>query len=246
MKYDIDHCTRLLKERKLILICDLDETLISSIYLNDNYLDPNFDKSIVVTLSEEQKKNNHIYIKLRPHLSDFLEKISNIFELHLMSMGNEAHVKKCVEIIDPYRQYFGDRITSRENIVNSDDKAKTTEEMFQEYSNIIISLDDNIDVWNNSATLISIEPLNYFSSLEKMLKCLSLTNKKHMQIYIEDYLGNLEMCLKDNSLLFLQSVLKEFHEEFFKVLDKGNSDKTKMLLPDIGHIMDKKRNRSKI
>ena len=244
MKYDLNHCTNLLKERKLILICDLDDTLISSIYLDDNYSNSNFDESIVVASTETQINNKHIHIKLRPYLTDFLEKMSKIFELHLMSTGKEIHVKRCLDVIDPSRKYFGDRIISRENIVKSKNKAKTKEEMFDGCSNIIICLDDNLDVWNHSPTVINIKPLNYFYSL-KLIK-RRFANKERLKIYIKDYFGCLEMHSEDNNLLTLQSLLKEYHEDFFKVFDEGNSDKTRIMLPDIGQIMGYPRNAIKI
>ena len=240
MKYDLDHCKSLLKERKLILICDLDDTLISSMYLNNNYLNPNFDESIVVAFSEEKKKNKYIYIKLRPYLKDFLKEMSNIFELHLMSLGNAEHVKKCLKVIDPKGEYFADRVTSRDNMLILNDKAKTTKEMFLGCSNIIISLDDNIDVWNHSPTLLNIKPLNYFHSLSGILKRCPFTSKEHIQIYLKDHLRNIESKLKDNSLLVLQSVLKDYQHKFFKILDEENSNETKIVYPDIAQIMGKK------
>jgi len=240
MKYELDHCKSLLKERKLILICDLDETLISAIYLNDNYLNSNFHKSIVIASTGKQVKSNHVYIKLRPHLTDFLEKMGNIFELHLMSMGTASHVKQCVEVIDPTKKYFGNRITSRENIVDYN-KAKATEEMFPGCSNIIICLDDNMDTWNYSPTLVSIKPFNYFVPMTKDLHFFAMATKEKIKVFIDSYLDILELCLKDNILLSLQSVLEEFHDNFFKILDEENSNETRNLFPKIKDIMSKKK-----
>ena len=236
MKYELDHCTNLLKERKLILICDLDETLISATYLNGNYLNPNYRKPILVFPSSNETKNNYIYLKLRPYLGDFLEEMSYIFELHLMSMGSANHVQRCIDIIDPTGKYFGNRITSRNNIMDSNDKDRTTKKMFPGCSNIIISLDDNIIIWKNNPSLVKIKPLNYFKSLEKDV-ISPYINKENVHTFIEEYINKLERDLKDHSLLSLQGILKKYHYDYFKVLDEGRAKETKTVLPNISKIM---------
>jgi len=243
MKYDLKHCINLVKHRKLILICDLDETLISSIYLNDNYLNPNLDKSIVVSSPKmgSSKTSKHIHIKLRPYLNDFLEKMSNMFELHLMSMGNFKHVKKCVDIIDPTHKYFGDRITSREDIVDSNNKLETRRKMFPQCNSFIIALDDNVDVWKNSSSVLKIKPLNYFDSLKETLKTFPSSNEEKVENSFEEYVIKLEKDMKDDSLLSLQNTLEQLHSEYFKIIDKRKANKVKAMLPCMKDIIKIKK-----
>jgi RNA polymerase II subunit A-like phosphatase len=54
------------------------------------------------------------FIKVRPGLAEFLEEVSKMYELHVYTMGTRAYADAIARIVDPQKQYFGDRILSRD------------------------------------------------------------------------------------------------------------------------------------
>jgi RNA polymerase II C-terminal domain phosphatase-like 3/4 len=108
----------LLRERKLVLILDLDHTLINSTKLQDissaeNELgirtaalkdDP--DRSIF-TLDSMQ-----MLTKLRPFVCKFLKEASNMFEMYIYTMGDKAYAIEIAKLLDPTNVYFPSKVIS--------------------------------------------------------------------------------------------------------------------------------------
>lgn len=50
----------------------------------------------------------------RPGLNDFLKNVSNMYEMHVYTMGTRAYAVEVCKIIDPSGALFGGRILSRD------------------------------------------------------------------------------------------------------------------------------------
>jgi RNA polymerase II subunit A-like phosphatase len=48
----------------------------------------------------------------------FLEEMSKIFELHMVTFGERNYAHTIANLMDPHRKYFHDRILSRNEIFN--------------------------------------------------------------------------------------------------------------------------------
>lgn len=162
---------RLLASKKLSLVVDLDQTIIHAT------VDP--------TVAEWQKDTenpNHeavkdvrafqlvddgpgargcwYYIKLRPGLKDFLENVSEIYELHIYTMGTRAYAQHIANIIDPDRKIFGDRILSRDE--SGSLVAKNLQRLFPVDTKMVVIIDDRGDVWKWNDNLIKVTPYDFF------------------------------------------------------------------------------------
>ena len=162
---------RLLASRKLSLVVDLDQTIIHAA------VDP--------TIAEWQKDKdnpNHeavkdvrafqliddgpgmrgcwYYIKLRPGLEEFLEQISQIYELHIYTMGTRQYAEQIASIVDPNRTYFGDRILSRDESGSMTNK--NLERLFPIDTKMVVIIDDRGDVWKWNANLVRVIPFDFF------------------------------------------------------------------------------------
>lgn len=162
---------RLLASRKLSLVVDLDQTIIHAA------VDP--------TIAEWQKDKdnpNHqavkdvrafqliddgpgmrgcwYYIKLRPGLEEFLEQISQIYELHIYTMGTRQYAEQIANIVDPHRRYFGDRILSRDESGSMTNK--NLERLFPIDTKMVVIIDDRGDVWKWNANLVRVIPFDFF------------------------------------------------------------------------------------
>ena len=62
--------------------------------------------------------NTHIlsryHTKIRPKTEEFLEKISKLFELHIVTFGARMYAHTIAQFLDPGKKYFSHRILSRQ------------------------------------------------------------------------------------------------------------------------------------
>lgn len=162
---------RLLASRRLSLVVDLDQTIIHAT------VDPT-----VGEWKEDKNNPNHgalmdvrqfqliddgpgmrgcwYYIKLRPGLEEFLEKVAELYELHIYTMGTRAYAQNIADIIDPTRKLFGDRILSRDE--SGSLTAKNLQRLFPVDTKMVVIIDDRGDVWRWSPNLIKVSPYDFF------------------------------------------------------------------------------------
>ena len=93
----------LLKTQKLILVLDLDHTLIHTVQGNHQY--PGVEIYEI--------EGNKFSTKKRPYLERFLEKLQDLYEMCVYTMGSHKYAGQIVHIIDPKGIYFGNRVLSK-------------------------------------------------------------------------------------------------------------------------------------
>ncbi|KAG0155149.1 hypothetical protein PDIDSM_722 [Penicillium digitatum] len=162
---------RLLASRRLTLVVDLDQTIIHAT------VDPT-----VGEWREDKQNPNHeavkdvrqfqliddgpgmrgcwYYIKLRPGLEEFLQNVAEIYELHIYTMGTRAYAQHIVDIIDPTRKLFGDRILSRDE--SGSLTVKDLQRLFPVDTKMVVIIDDRCDIWRWSPNLIKVSPYDFF------------------------------------------------------------------------------------
>ena len=162
---------RLLSAKKLSLVVDLDQTVIQATVdptvaeWQKDPENPNYEavKGVrAFQLKEDGPGGNGCwyYIKLRPGLDDFLEKVSRMYELHIYTMGTRSYAKHIAEIIDPQGKIFGSRILSRSE--NGSFTVKNLQRLFPVDTKMVVIIDDRADVWNWSPNLIKVNPYDFF------------------------------------------------------------------------------------
>ncbi|KAJ5950792.1 uncharacterized protein N7479_009205 [Penicillium vulpinum] len=162
---------RLLASRRLTLVVDLDQTIIHAT------VDPT-----VGEWREDKNNPNHeavrdvrqfqliddgpgmrgcwYYIKLRPGLEEFLQNVAEIYELHIYTMGTRAYAQHIVDIIDPTRKLFGDRILSRDE--SGSLTVKDLQRLFPVDTKMVVIIDDRGDIWRWCPNLIKVSPYDFF------------------------------------------------------------------------------------
>jgi len=172
LRAEEDAKKRLLAAKKLSLIVDLDQTVIHTTCEKtigewqadkDN---PNYEalKDVKSFQLADDKASNVVgswyYIKLRPGLKEFLERVSQMYELHIYTMATRAYAQAVARIIDPDRRYFGDRILSRDE--NGPDQIKTLHRLFPTNTDMVVIIDDRGDIWHWSDNLVRVRVYNFF------------------------------------------------------------------------------------
>jgi RNA polymerase II subunit A C-terminal domain phosphatase len=165
---------RLINQRKLSLVVDLDQTIIHACIeptVGEWQRDPNSPNYEAVKdvkafqLNDEGPKGLTsgcwYYIKMRPGLKEFLEHIAELYELHVYTMGTRAYAQNIAKIVDPDHKHFGDRIISRDE--NGSLTAKTLSRLFPVDTKMVVIIDDRADVWpKNRPNLIKVVPYDFF------------------------------------------------------------------------------------
>lgn len=172
--------SQLLKSKKLILVVDLDQTVIHAAVdptIGEWKSDPNNPNFSAVkdvksfTLLEEgfvpgvngappKPRQTEYYVKIRPGLEDFLTKMHELYEMHVYTMATRAYAVAIAKIIDPEGVYFGDRILSRDESGNI--HQKSLQRLFPVSTAMVAIIDDRGDVWKWSPNLIKVVPYNFF------------------------------------------------------------------------------------
>ncbi|ONH69761.1 RNA polymerase II subunit A C-terminal domain phosphatase [Cyberlindnera fabianii] len=171
----------LISEKKLILVVDLDQTVIHATvdptigeWMKDES-NPNYpslkdvksfelEEDVVISPSYKGPRpppfSRTYYVKLRPGLQQFLERIAEKYELHIYTMGTRSYAKSIAHCIDPEGKYFADRILSRDE--SGSMTTKSLERLFPTDRSMVVIIDDRGDVWNWSDHLVKVVPFDFF------------------------------------------------------------------------------------
>lgn len=177
LKVELELQRRLLKQRKLSLVVDLDQTIIHACIdptVGEWQKDPtNPNYEAVKDIQSFQLNDDgprgvasgcSYYIKMRPGLREFLEHISQIYELHVYTMGTRAYAMNIAKIVDPDQRLFGNRVISRDE--NGNMTAKSLQRLFPVSTNMVVIIDDRADVWpKNRPNLIKVVPYDFFKGV---------------------------------------------------------------------------------
>ncbi len=173
-RLDEDNKKRLLGARKLSLVVDLDQTIIHAAvdptiaeWMKDSE-NPNHDavkdvESFQLMDDGPGMRWCWYYIKQRPGLQDFLKQVSEIYELHIYTMGTRQYAKKVCEIIDKKGEFFKDRILSRDE--SGSMTAKNLSRLFPVDTKMVVIIDDRGDVWDYSPNLIRVKAFDFFQGI---------------------------------------------------------------------------------
>lgn len=176
-KAEHDTQKRLLRQRKLSLVVDLDQTIIHACIeptVGEWQRDPsNPNHSAVKDVKSFQLNDDGprglasgctYYIKLRPGLKEFLEEIAKMYELHVYTMGTRAYALNIAKIVDPDRKLFGNRVISRDE--NGSITSKSLARLFPVSTDMVVIIDDRADVWPmNRPNLIKVVPYDFFKGI---------------------------------------------------------------------------------
>ncbi|PIA96087.1 RNA polymerase II subunit A C-terminal domain phosphatase [Cercospora beticola] len=167
-KSDEEAKRRLLESRRLSLVVDLDQTIIHASveptigeWQNDPS-NPNYEalRDVQAFQLHDDKPNTWYYIKPRPGLKDFLDRLSEIYEMHIYTMGTRSYAENVAKIIDPDRKIFGDRIVTRNE--SGSQTAKYLKRLFPIDTRMVVIIDDRADVWHWISNLVKVNVFEFF------------------------------------------------------------------------------------
>eukprot|EP00041_Stephanoeca_diplocostata_P029520 m.874253 g.874253 ORF g.874253 m.874253 type:complete len:962 (+) comp23573_c0_seq21:252-3137(+) len=159
-----DHERHLKKHRKLALIVDLDRTVLHT------------TTSPVAELWRKHGADVHelgsslggrYFTRIRPGVAAFLQRMQPLFEMHVYTMGTRMYAANCLAVIDPTREFFSDRILSKDESLCKSTKTRTLEALFPKGTHMVAVIDDTPQVWRYSPNLVAVAPYEYFLGMEE-------------------------------------------------------------------------------
>ncbi|NXG49015.1 CTDP1 phosphatase, partial [Psilopogon haemacephalus] len=141
---------RLHRNRKLVLMVDLDQTLIHT------------------TEQHCQQMSNKV--RAWCHLPawrgrEFLEKIAKLYELHVFTFGSRLYAHTIAGFLDPEKKLFSHRILSRDECIDPFSKTGNLRDLFPCGDSMVCIIDDREDVWKFAPNLITVKKYVYFQGI---------------------------------------------------------------------------------
>ncbi|KAK8625608.1 hypothetical protein V6N13_090474 [Hibiscus sabdariffa] len=85
------------------LVLDLDETLVHS------SLEPCDDADFTFPVNFNLQEHT-VYVRCRPHLRDFMERVSGLFEIIIFTASQSIYAEQLLNVLDPRRRVFRHRV----------------------------------------------------------------------------------------------------------------------------------------
>lgn len=85
------------------LVLDLDETLVHSTL--EHCVDADFTFPVNFNFKEHT-----VYVRCRPHLRDFMERVSHLFEIIVFTASQSIYAEQLLNVLDPKRKIFRHRV----------------------------------------------------------------------------------------------------------------------------------------
>ncbi|XP_050368799.1 RNA polymerase II C-terminal domain phosphatase-like 4 [Argentina anserina] len=198
-----------LNNKKLYLVLDLDHTLLNSTQQNHMTAEEEYLMSPPDSLPDALKDSlfrldfMRMMTKLRPFIRTFLKEASEIFEMYVYTMGDRAYALEMAKLLDPKKEYFGDRVISRDDGTQKHQKGL---DIVLGQESAVLILDDTENAWiKHKDNLILMERYHFFRSscAQFGYTCESLSELKS------------DESEPDGALANVLDLLKRIHKIFF-------------------------------
>ncbi|KAK0422754.1 hypothetical protein QR680_007763 [Steinernema hermaphroditum] len=147
--------TNVLAQRKLVLLVDLDQTIIHT--TNQPYDGPRSEE-----IFDYKIMNCRYFTKVRPYCHQFLENISKYYEMHVVTFGQRQYAHLIANQLDPNHHFFAQRIMSRDELFHNLQKTQNLKALFPCGEELIAIIDDRRDVWEDMDNLVQVKPYKFF------------------------------------------------------------------------------------
>lgn len=152
---------QLLRQRKLDLLVDLDQTVLHTTNFSNYY--PSSPDVIAYQLNHRIAQT--FYTKLRPGLKEFLTNLLPYYRFHIITFGERLYAHTMAKLIDPDEKFFYDRILSRDESLDPTRKTANLNALFPCGDSMVCIIDDREDVWNYAQNLIHVKPYVWFKDV---------------------------------------------------------------------------------
>ncbi|XP_037364282.1 LOW QUALITY PROTEIN: RNA polymerase II subunit A C-terminal domain phosphatase [Talpa occidentalis] len=151
---------RLHRDRKLVLMVDLDQTLI---HTTEQHCPQMSNRGIFHF--QLGRGEPMLHTRLRPHCKGFLERVARLYELHVFTFGSRLYAHTIAGFLDPEKKLFSHRILSRDECIDPFSKTGNLRNLFPCGDSMVCIIDDREDVWKFAPNLITVKKYVYFQGV---------------------------------------------------------------------------------
>uniref|UniRef100_A0A1I7XYS8 protein-serine/threonine phosphatase n=1 Tax=Steinernema glaseri TaxID=37863 RepID=A0A1I7XYS8_9BILA len=166
-----------METKKLILLVDLDNTLICSNRRGQSKKD-----AFVVADDAEAIK-----VKIRPYCAEFLERMAEIYSMHVVTLSCKAYAQAIVKRLDPAGRLF-QRVLSRTELGSVVKKTEHINELFPVGLARSVILDDRVDVWDHRENVVQVKAFHWSDEkeeepvLQEMERILTIIHRSYFSL----------------------------------------------------------------
>lgn len=204
-----------LERRKLLLVLDLDHTLLHSTRMVDVDEEDAIKLHSLLQAQEEQYQTEgtppvlfHLghmgmWTKFRPGVREFLENAKKKFDLHVFTMGDKSYAAEMASLLDPTGALFSGRVASSSD---ADSTMMKDLDVLLGSDDMMVILDDTVGVWpKHKANVIQMKRYLYFPADGKKFGCAGTS---YMEVGGDEDPDH-------GALMCALHVLDQAHEMFF-------------------------------
>ncbi|XP_065183646.1 RNA polymerase II subunit A C-terminal domain phosphatase-like isoform X2 [Sycon ciliatum] len=160
---------KLLRAKKLVLVVDLDQTLIHTSM--DYRIQPGIKDVYGFDMVESNGRRVLYHVRLRPYTREFLRSVQDRFEMHVFTMGSRRYAESIAELLEREvddgsgRSLFSRRILSRDELIDHRSKSPNLRALFAANDSMVVIIDDRIDVWENQANVVQVQAYRFWKDV---------------------------------------------------------------------------------
>ncbi|XP_074562002.1 LOW QUALITY PROTEIN: RNA polymerase II C-terminal domain phosphatase-like 4 [Curcuma longa] len=199
----------LLHKKKLILILDLDHTLLNSTRFADITSDEEYLFRQIDGMKDDPDRSlfrldtMHMLTKLRPFVHNFLKEASSFFEMYIYTMAERSYAMEIAKLLDPDKVYFDSKVITQADCTQRHQKGL---DVILGAESLVVILDDTEAVWHrHKDNLIQMERYHFFASSCRQFGF----NAKSLSQLMKDERES------DGALATVLEILKRTHRMFF-------------------------------
>ncbi|XP_074562651.1 RNA polymerase II C-terminal domain phosphatase-like 4 [Curcuma longa] len=199
----------LLHKKKLILILDLDHTLLNSTRFADITSDEEYLFRQIDGMKDDPDRSlfrldtMHMLTKLRPFVHNFLKEASSFFEMYIYTMAERSYAMEIAKLLDPDKVYFDSKVITQADCTQRHQKGL---DVILGAESLVVILDDTEAVWHrHKDNLIQMERYHFFASSCRQFGF----NAKSLSQLMKDERES------DGALATVLEILKRTHQMFF-------------------------------
>ena len=177
----MSHMQQLLRSRKLVLVLDLDHTMLHS-DVREGMSDTDVWRASAAS-DVHSLLGGSLVTKLRPHARPFLARAREMFDLCIYTMGTRAYAAEVRAVLDPEGRLFSSVISRDDSTAGS--AAKDLDVLMAD-PQVTLIVDDCPCMWpNHGDNVFGIAPYRFFRRAggeeadEQLLVCMEVLESVH-------------------------------------------------------------------
>ena len=235
---------RLLENRRLGLVFDLDNTLMEQTDDLENTIATSFGIPDIYQIQFERrgKLTSHLII-LRPGIKQVLEELAKLYDLSIYTNGIREYAEAVIRIIDPSRVIFGSRIIARDDVPengksvffsNFAPASKDISYVLPGLERMGVVVDDSVEVWKDREIVIRVPQFRFWKTFSQCYQRLTAEKITEEKVRRETMFRAISPIINNGCMSIVRDTLLQIHTRFYH---HNHAQQARQLTTSVGEIM---------